>query len=211
MWELDHKKSWGPNNWCFQTIVLEKALKSPLDCKEIKPVNPKGNQPWIFIGRTDVEAEAPDGHLKLLWLPDAKSWLIGWMASLTQWTRDWAYSMRWWRTGKPGVLQSMGWQRVGHNWATEQALQTKKRKKEEKVGQTRQRDITRETRKARRKRAWKQRENFHCTNSQGWVSCHLWMNGLPLIFLFISVPLTTLQSPWWQGPHLFCLPLNLQW
>ena len=69
IWELNHKESWAPENWCFQTVVLEKTLKSPLDFKKIKPVNPKGNQPWIFIGRT--EAEAP-----ILWPPDAKSWLI---------------------------------------------------------------------------------------------------------------------------------------
>ena len=72
MWELDHKEGWAPKNWCFQTVVLEKTLGSPLDSKEIKPVNPKGNQPWIFIGRTDAEAKAP-----ILWPPDAKSWLIG--------------------------------------------------------------------------------------------------------------------------------------
>ena len=71
MWELDYKESWVPNNWCFWTVVLEKTLESPLDCKEIKPVNPKGNQSWIFIGRTDTEAEAP-----ILWPPDAKNWLI---------------------------------------------------------------------------------------------------------------------------------------
>ena len=65
------KESWVPNNWCFWTVVLEKALKSPLDCKEIQPVHPKGNQSWIFIGRTDAEAETP-----ILWPPDAKSWLI---------------------------------------------------------------------------------------------------------------------------------------
>ena len=70
MWELDHKEGWTPKNWCFWTVVLEKTLESPLDCKEIKPVNPKGNQPWIFIGRTD--AEAP-----ILWPPNAKNWLIG--------------------------------------------------------------------------------------------------------------------------------------
>ena len=70
MWELDHKEGWMPKNRCFQTVVLEKTLKSPLDCKETKPVNPKGNQPWIFIGRTD--AEAP-----IFWLPDAKSWFTG--------------------------------------------------------------------------------------------------------------------------------------
>ena len=69
MWVLDHKESWAPKNWCFQTVVLEKTLETPLDCKEIKPVNPKGNQPWIFIRRTD--AEAP-----ILWPPDVKSWLI---------------------------------------------------------------------------------------------------------------------------------------
>ena len=71
MWELDHKESWALKNWCFWTVVLEKTLESPLDCKEIKSVHPKGNQSWIFIGRTDVEAETP-----ILWLPDAKNWLI---------------------------------------------------------------------------------------------------------------------------------------
>ena len=63
MWELDHEESWAPKNWCFQIVVLENALQSPLDCKENKPVNPKGNQPWIFTGRTDTEAETPFGHL----------------------------------------------------------------------------------------------------------------------------------------------------
>ena len=71
MWELDYKESWMPKNWCFWTVVLEKTLESPLDCKEIQPVHPTGNQSWIFIGRTDVEAETP-----ILWLPDVKSWLI---------------------------------------------------------------------------------------------------------------------------------------
>ena len=70
-WELDYKESWVPKNWCFWTVVLKKTLESLLDCKEIQPVLPKGNQPWIFIGRTDVEAEAP-----ILWSPDAKNWLI---------------------------------------------------------------------------------------------------------------------------------------
>ena len=69
---VDHKESWVPKNWCFWTVVLEKTLESPLDCKEIKPVNPKGNQSWIFIGRTDGEAETP-----ILWPSDAKNWLIG--------------------------------------------------------------------------------------------------------------------------------------
>ena len=132
--ELDHKEGWVPKNWCFWTVVLEKTLESPLDCKEIKPVNPKGNQPWIFIGKTDAEGEAP-----ILWPPDAKNWLIGkdpdagkdwrqeekgmtnddhWMASLTQWTWVWASSGRWWWTRKLGVLQSTGSQRVGHNLVT---------------------------------------------------------------------------------------------
>ena len=71
MWELDYKESWMLKNWCFWTVVLEKTLESPLDCKEIQPVHPKGNQYWIFIGRTDAEAEPP-----ILWSPDAKSWLI---------------------------------------------------------------------------------------------------------------------------------------
>ena len=115
--------------------MLEKILDSPLDCKEVKPVNPKGNQSWIFIGRTDTEAEAP-----ILWPPDVKSWLTGkdsdygkdwrwevkgmtgwagWMASLTQRTWVWVNSWNWWWTGRPGVLQSMGSQRIGHDWATE--------------------------------------------------------------------------------------------
>ena len=72
MWELDHKEGWVWKNWCFQTVVLEKTLESPLDNKEIKSVNPKGNQPWIFIGRIDAEAEAP-----ILWSPDVKSWITG--------------------------------------------------------------------------------------------------------------------------------------
>ena len=72
MWELDYKESWALKNWCFWTLVLEKTLESPLDCKEIQPVHPKGNQSWIFIGRTDAEIEAPT-----LWPPHVKNWLIG--------------------------------------------------------------------------------------------------------------------------------------
>ena len=72
MWELDHKEGWAPKNWCFWTVELEKTLENPVDCKEIQPVNPKGNQSWIFSGRTDAEAGAP-----ILWLPDVKNWLIG--------------------------------------------------------------------------------------------------------------------------------------
>jgi len=135
MWELDYKESWALKNWCFWTMVLEKTLESPLDCKEIQPVNTKGNQSWIFIGRTDAEAET-----WMFWPPDAKKWLIGkdpdagkdwrweekggdrgwdgWMAP-TQWTWVWVNSGSWWWTGRPGVLQSMGSQRVGHNWVTE--------------------------------------------------------------------------------------------
>ena len=71
MWELDYKESWAPNNWCFWTVMLEKTLESPLDCKEIKPVNPKGNQSWIFIGRADAETET-----LILWPPDVKNPLI---------------------------------------------------------------------------------------------------------------------------------------
>ena len=130
MWELDHKESWA-RNWCFRTVVLEKTLESPLDCKLIQPVNPKGNQSWIFIGRTDAETEA-----RILWAPDVKNWpdagkdwrqeekgttrgWIVWMASPTRWTWVWTSSGSWWWTGRPGRLQSMGLQRVGHNWATE--------------------------------------------------------------------------------------------
>ena len=72
MWELDYKESWAPKNWCFWTVVLEKTLESPLDCKEIPPVHPKGGQSWVFIGRNDAKAETP-----ILWPPHAKSWLTG--------------------------------------------------------------------------------------------------------------------------------------
>ena len=72
MWELDHKGGWAPKNLCFWTVVLEKTLESPLDFREIQPVNPKGNQSWVFIGKTDAEIEAP-----ILWPPDAMNWLIG--------------------------------------------------------------------------------------------------------------------------------------
>ena len=72
MWELDYKESWAPKNWCFWTVVLEKTLERPFNCKEFQLVHPEGNQSWIFIGRTDAEAETP-----ILWPPHAKSWLIG--------------------------------------------------------------------------------------------------------------------------------------
>ena len=111
-----------PKNWCFWTVVLEKTLEGPLDCKKIQPVHPKGNQSWIFIRRTDAEAEAP-----ILWLPDRKNWKRrwcwekfkvgeegedrgwdGWVVSLTQWTWVWVGSGSWWWTKKPSVLKSMG-------------------------------------------------------------------------------------------------------
>ena len=72
IWELDYKESWAQKNWCFWTVVLEKILESPLDCKDIQPVHPKGDQSWVFIGRTDVEAETP-----IVWPPDVKNWLTG--------------------------------------------------------------------------------------------------------------------------------------
>ena len=134
MWEYDYKESWVLKNWCFWTMVLEKILENPLDCKEIQLVHPKGNQFWIFIGRTDVEVKTP-----ILWPPDAKNWLIwkdpgagkdwrwkekgfsdrgcdGWMASPTQWAWIWVNSESWWWTGRPGVLRFMRLQRVGHDW-----------------------------------------------------------------------------------------------
>ena len=132
MWELDCKESWALKNWCFWTVVLEKTLESPLDSK---PVHPKGNQPWLLIVRTGAETEAP-----ILWPPDAKSQLTGkdhdagknWreeergtteheMAGWHHWLdrHSWASSGNWRWTEKPGVLQSMVSQRVGHDWATE--------------------------------------------------------------------------------------------
>ena len=124
MWELDHKESWVQKNWCFWTMALKKTFASPLDCKEIQPVHPKGNQSWKFIGRTNVEAEAPIlGHLmqrtdsleKTL-MPgknegDNRGW-DGWRASPTQWTWVWVDSRSWWWTRRPGMLQSMGSKRV---------------------------------------------------------------------------------------------------
>ena len=113
MWELDYKESWAPKNWCFWTVVLEKTLENPLDCKEIHSVYPKGNQSWMFIGMTNVEAEIP-----ILWPPDAKCWLIGkdpdaekdWShrrrgqqktRRLDGITHSWTNLSKWWKTGKP--------------------------------------------------------------------------------------------------------------
>ena len=130
--KAEHQRTDVFELWCWR------RLESPLDCKEIQPVHPKGDQSWVFIGRTDVEAETP-----VLWPPDVKSWLFtsgkrpwcwkrlkargegddrgwdGWMASPTQWRWVWVNSgIRWW-TGRPGILQFMASQRAGHDWATE--------------------------------------------------------------------------------------------
>ena len=135
MWELDCEESWALKILCFWTVVLEKTLESPLDYKEIQPVHPKGDQSWVFIGRTDAEAETP-----VLWPPDAraesleKTLMLGkiegrrirkwqrmrWLDGITD-SRTWVWvnSGSWWWTGRPDVLWFMGSQRVGHNWATE--------------------------------------------------------------------------------------------
>ena len=135
MWELDYEESWVLKNWCFWTVVLEKTLESPLDCKEMQPVHSKRNQSWVFTGRTDAEAET-----SILWPPDAKNWLIwkdpdagkdwrqeekgtikdemvAWYHWL--WTWVWVNSRSWQWTERPGMLHSMGLQRVGHDWATD--------------------------------------------------------------------------------------------
>ena len=123
MWDFDCEEGWAPKNWCFWTVVLEKTLENPLECKEIQPVHPKGDQSWIFIGRTDAEPETP-----ILWPPDEKTHLKrpwcwerlrageegddrGWdggMASSTQWIWVWVNSGSWWWKGRPGMKWFMG-------------------------------------------------------------------------------------------------------
>ena len=137
IWELDHKEDWALKNWCFHTLVVEKIPESPLDSKEIKPVNSKGNKPWIFIGRADAEFETP-----ILWPPDVKSWLIGRDSDVG---KDWGWEEKvatenemvgWhhWINGHefeqtPGDIEARQENltccspcgcRVGHNWTTEQ-------------------------------------------------------------------------------------------
>ena len=130
---VGHTESWGLKNWCFWIVVLEKTPDSPLDCKKMQPVHPKGNQSWIFIGRTDAEAETLNTlatwceelthlkrpwcweRLKAGWEGDNRGW-DGWVASPTQRTWVWVNSRSWWWTGK---LQSMESQRVKHDCATE--------------------------------------------------------------------------------------------
>ena len=129
MWELDCEESWAPKNWCFWTVVLEKTLASPLGCKEIQPVHPKGDQSWVFIGMTDVEAKTP-----ILWPPHAKSWLIGkdpdagrdWGQEEKGTTEDemagWHHQLDAHEFGwSPGVGDGQGGLacRVGHDWVTE--------------------------------------------------------------------------------------------
>ena len=136
MLKLDLKEVWVPKNWCFQIGALEKTLGSPLHFKESQPVNPKGNQSWIFSGTMGTEAA-------ILWPPDSKNWerpwcweklkaggggdnrwWDDWMKSLTQWTWIWASSGNWWRTEEPAVLHFMMSQRVRHNWVTKQRTTT---------------------------------------------------------------------------------------
>ena len=135
MWELDYKESWALKNWCFWTVVMEKTLESPLPCKEIQPVHPKGNQSWMFIGRTNAEVETP-----ILWPPDVKNWLTGkdpdagkdWRQEEKGLTEDetvgWHHQLNGHKFGQaPRVGDGQGslaccspWGcRVRHDWATE--------------------------------------------------------------------------------------------
>ena len=146
LWELDHKESWVQKNWCFWTVVLEKTLESPSECREIQPVHPKGNQSLIYIGRTDAQAEAP-----ILWPPDVKNRLTGkdtdtgkdwgqeekgwgwdgWRESPTRWTWVWVSSGSWWRTGKPwhAAVHGAAKSQTGLSDWTELAFKCKKSEK----------------------------------------------------------------------------------
>ena len=137
MWELDHKEGLALKNWCFQIVVLEKTLESPLDCKGIQPVTPKGNQPWTLIeglmlklklqyfGYLIQRADLFDKTLMLGKIEGRRRgrqrmrWLDG-KASPTQWPWVWVDSRSWWWTRRPGLLRFMGSQRAGHDWVTEQ-------------------------------------------------------------------------------------------
>ena len=146
MWELDCEEGWAPKNWCFSTVVLEKTLESPLDCKEIQPVHSKGGQPWDFFGRNDAKAET-----LVLWPTHAKSWLIvkdsdagwdwgreekgttedemaGWHHRLDGYESEWTPGVG---AGRPGMLWFLGSQRVGHDWASELNWTTWEEEKEE--------------------------------------------------------------------------------
>ena len=135
MWELDYKESWALKNWCFWTVVLGKTLESPLDCKEVQPVHPKGDQSFLFIedwcwswnSNTLTTWWEELTHLNRPWCWERlraggegynRGW-DGWMASLTQWTWVWVNSGSWWWTRRPGMLWFMGLQRVRHDWVTE--------------------------------------------------------------------------------------------
>ena len=137
MWELDNKESWAPKNWCFWTVVLKKTLESPLDCKEIQQVHPKGDQSWMNIHWKDW-CWSWSSNTLATWCKELTPWKRpwcwerlkaggegadrgwdGWMASLTQWTWAWVNSGSWWWTGRPGMLRFMGSQRVWHDWVTE--------------------------------------------------------------------------------------------
>ena len=135
MWELDYKESWVQKDWCFWTVLLEKTLESPLDCKEIQPVHPKGVQSWVdwkhWCWSWNSNTLATWCEELIYWKRpwcwerlgaegegDDRGW-DGWMASSTQWTCVWVNSGSWWWTGRPSVLRFMGSQRVRHNWETE--------------------------------------------------------------------------------------------
>jgi len=136
MWELDYKESWVSKNWCFWIVALEKTLERPLNCKEVQPVHPKGNKPlsvhwknwcWIWSSNTLATWYEELTHWKRPWFwerlraggeGDDRGW-DGWMASQTQWIWVQGNSQGWWWTRRPGMLQCMGSQRVGHDWVTE--------------------------------------------------------------------------------------------